>query len=182
MFCTQLVVKRHLMKWCFFIQSFLGTTWAVLLCLNVSVGQRSGVTVINPLPPQACHLHNKATIADANVSPHFYCYNYLTFRSTLMSPGWSHSLSSFGFQALLLSNKVTFHNTSSPWNTHPPHKYTSTCICSAPNPEEGAGRNYKKIKLWVGSVEKRQFCMFSELTPSESQSRKVLKRNRHEKL
>lgn len=123
------------------------TTAVALWCLNVSIWQQAGVTVINPFPPQACHLHNKATIPDAKASPHVYCYNYLTFKSTLMSPGWSHSLSSFGFRALLLSNKVTFHNTASPWNTHPPHKYTSTCICSTPNPKKGAWRNYKKIKL-----------------------------------
>lgn len=119
----------------------------LLWWLNVSVWQRAGVTVINPFPLQACHLHNRATIPDAKPSPHVYCYNYLTFKSTLMSPGWSHSLSSFGFQALLLSNKVTFHNTASPWNTHPPHKYTSTCICSAPQSWKADWRNYKKIKL-----------------------------------
>lgn len=111
------------------------STALVLWCLNVSMWQQAGVTVINPFPLQACHHHNKATIPDAKASPHVYCYNYLTFKSTLMSPGWSHSLSSFGFRALLLSNKVTFHNTASPWNTHPPHKYTSTCICSTPNPK-----------------------------------------------
>lgn len=115
--------------------------------LDVSLWQHAGVTVINPFPLQACHLHNRATIPDAKASPHVYCYNYLTFKSTLMSPGWSHSLSSFGFQALLLSNKVTFHNTASPWNTHPPHKYTSTCICSPPQSWKGDWRNYKKIKL-----------------------------------
>lgn len=130
-----------------FLQLLFGTTVVVLWCLNVSMWQHAGVTVINPFPPQACHLHNKATIPDAKASPHVYCYNYLTFKSTLMSPGWSHSLSSFGFRALLLSNKVTFHNTASPWNTHPPHKYTSTCICSAPNSKKRAWRNYKKIKL-----------------------------------
>lgn len=130
-----------------FLQLLFRTTAVVLWCLNVSMWQQAGVTVINPFPPQACHLHNKATIPDAKASPHVYCYNYLTFKSTLMSPGWSHSLSSFGFRALLLSNKVTFHNTASPWNTHPPHKYTSTCICSTPNPKKGAWRNYKKIKL-----------------------------------
>ena len=130
-----------------FLEALFRTTAVVLWCLNVSMWQHAGVTVINPFPPQACHLHNKATIPDAKASPHVYCYNYLTFKSTLMSPGWSHSLSSFGFRALLLSNKVTFHNTASPWNTHPPHKYTSTCICSTPNPEKGARRNYKKIKL-----------------------------------
>lgn len=75
--------------------------------------------MINPFSPQVCHLRNKATIPDAKASPHVYCSNYLTFKSTLMSPGWSHSLSSFGFRALLLSNKVTFHKTASPWNTHP---------------------------------------------------------------
>lgn len=130
-----------------FSQLLSRTTAVVLWCLNVSMWQQAGVTVINPFPPQTCHPHNKATIPDAKASPHIYCYNYLTFKSTLMSPGWSHSLSSFGFRALLLSNKVTFHNTVSPWNTHPPHKYTSTCICSTPNPKKAAWRNYKKIKL-----------------------------------
>lgn len=96
-----------------------GRTAAGLWCLNVSLWQHASVTVINPFSPQVCHLRNKATIPDAKASPHVYCYNYLTFKSTLMSPGWSHSLSSFGFRALLLSNKVTFHKTASPWNTHP---------------------------------------------------------------
>lgn len=96
-----------------------GFTATVLWCLNVSLWQHAGVTVINPFSMQVCHLHNKATIPDAKASPHIYCYNYLTFKSTLMSPGWSHSLSSFGFLALLLSNKVTFHKTASPRNTHP---------------------------------------------------------------
>lgn len=131
-------------------------------CLNVWMWQQGGVAVINPFPPLSCHLHNTATIPDAKASPHVYCYNYLTFKSTLMSPGWSHSLSSFGFRALLLSNKVTFHNTASPWNTHPLHKYTSTCICSTPNPEKGARRNHKKNKA-VGGLSKAQVCSSREV-------------------
>lgn len=95
-----------------FFQLVSRTAALVWWCLNVSMWQQAGVTVINPFPLQACHLHNKATIPDAKASPHIYCYNYLTFKSTLMSPRWSHSLSSFGFRALLLSNKVTFHNTA----------------------------------------------------------------------
>lgn len=138
-----------------FLRLHSRTTAVVLWCLNVSMWQHTGVTVINPFPLQACLLHNKATIPDAKASPHVYCYNYLTFKSTLMSPGWSHSLSSFGFRALLLSNKVTFHNTVSPWNTHPPHKYTSTCICSTPHPilKEEAGRENTLNKA-VGGLRK----------------------------
>lgn len=150
-----------------FLQLLLTSIAVVLWCLNVSMWQQGGVTVINPFPPQACHLHNKATIPDAKASPHVYCYNYLTFKSTLMSPGWSHSLSSFGFRALLLSNKVTFHKTASPWNTHPPHKYTSTCICSTPNLEEGSAEKLQENKA-VGGLCKAQVCLL-ELTPRESQ-------------
>lgn len=90
--------------------TFLQELQRFMSCQNVSKWQQGGVTVINPSPPHACHRHNKATKPDAKASPHIYCYNYLTFTSTLMSPGWSPSLSSFGFRALLLSNKVTFHN------------------------------------------------------------------------
>lgn len=118
-FLTALVIWSWWLKLCCFCSFFFRAAAVVLWCLNVSMWQHAGVTVINPFPPQSCHLHNKATIPDAKASPHVYCYNYLTFKSTLMSPGWSHSLSSFGFRALLLSNKVTFHNTASPWNTHP---------------------------------------------------------------
>lgn len=139
------------------------TTAAALWCLNESMWQQAGVTVINPFPPQACHLHNKATIPDAKANPHVYCYNYLTFKSTLMRPGWFHSLSSFGFQALLLSNKVTFHNIASPWNTHPPHKYTSTWICSTLNRKEGAWRYYKGEKKAVGGLCKAWICISSEV-------------------
>lgn len=106
-------------------------TALVLWCLNASKWQQGGVTVINPSPSHACHHHNKATKPDAKASPHIYCYNYLTFKSTLMSPGWSPSLSSFGFEASFYLTRSPF---KTPWNTHPPHKYTSTCICSTPPP------------------------------------------------
>lgn len=144
-----------------FLQLLSWTTAVVLWCLNESMWQRAGVTVINPFPLQACHLHNKATIPDAKANPHAYCYNYLTFKSTLMRPGWSHSLSSFGFQALLLSNKVTFHNIAFPWNTQPPHKYTSTCICSTLNRKKGAWKLQENKA--VGGLCKAWICISSEV-------------------
>lgn len=84
-----------------------------------------------------------------------------------MSPGWSHSLSSFGFQASLLSNKVTFHNSTLPWNTRRPHKYTSTCICSALKSTKGGrgcltGESYKNSKTGGGTSTTR-LCVFSEV-------------------
>lgn len=88
-----------------------------------------------------------------------------------MSPGWSHSLSSFGFQAFLLSNKVTFHNSTLPWNTRRPHKYTSTCICSALKSTNGWGVLEKITKTAKLEVECRQqeFVFSLKLTPRKSE-------------